>query len=267
MELEDFDPLHGAAPEEIPLNAAPLATVLCQIRFTDIVQIRDVAFIGQLQERLRQSYPILKSENIQTVNVGPHGVQASLDPIWRFVDPAQQWRVSLGSSYVALDTSAYVSRVDFIRRLEFILVSMAETINPTHVWRIGMRYIDRVPMSKMGGIQDMLRPELAGIAGTSLLPKIQYSVTEVSCQVEHGALLVKSGILPANGSHEPEVMPAIAEPSWILDIDASYENSAKPVAYDVSDIVKSTEQHAARCYSFFRWSVSKNFLRSFGGNV
>ncbi|MBX5202244.1 TIGR04255 family protein [Rhizobium sp. NZLR1] len=267
MDSEDFDPLHGEAPKEIPLSNAPLASVLCQVRFPEIVQVRDINFIGGFQEKVRASYPLFSSDLVQTFNVLPHALQSNQDQLWRLSDADANWRISLGANFVALETKKYSSRADFLKRLTFVLDALEETIRPTHVWRVGVRYVDRVPTSALGNIRDMLRHEMAGLSATELRSSFNYSVSEVACRVDEGNLLVKWGILPAHGSHEPEVMPQIDDESWFLDIDVSHEHHVAPRQFRVDELVFDAERKAARCYSFFRWAVTEEFLRRFGGEI
>ena len=48
----NFDPLFGADPTEIPLPAAPLVTVLGQVRFPDDFSIHQKSFIGGISRSL-----------------------------------------------------------------------------------------------------------------------------------------------------------------------------------------------------------------------
>ncbi|MEF0939882.1 TIGR04255 family protein [Rhizobium sp. BR 362] len=267
MDSEDFDPLHGAAPKEIPLSNAPLASALCQVRFPDIVQVRDINFIGGFQEKVRGHYPLFSGDLIQTFNMLPNGLQSSQDQLWRLSDADANWRISLGANFVTLETKKYSSRADFLKKLSFVLSSLEDTIRPTHVWRVGVRYVDRVKTSSMGNFGDMLRQEMAGLSATHLRNSFNHSLSEVSCKVDEGNLLVKWGILPANGSHEPEVMPPINDESWFLDIDVAHEYRDGPRQFLVEELVADAEAKATRCYSFFRWVVTDKFLRTFGGNV
>ncbi|XKM42740.1 TIGR04255 family protein [Rhizobium ruizarguesonis] len=237
------------------------------VRFPDIVQVRDINFIGPFQEKLRVSYPLFSGDIVQTFNIVPEGLQASQDQLWRLSDADANWRISLGANFIALETKKYSSRADFLKRLSFVLSALEETIRPTHVWRVGVRYVDRVETSSLGNIRDMLRHEMAGLSATELRHAFNHSVSEVACKVDEGTLLVKWGILPANGSHEPEVMPPINDESWFLDIDVAHEYRVGPRQFRVDELVADAERKAERCYSFFRWAVTDEFLRRFGGEL
>jgi methyl-accepting chemotaxis protein len=53
-----------------------------------------------------------------------------------------------------------------------------------------------------------------------------------------------------------------AEPSWVLDLDASHQGER---AFHAGDIAREAVALAERCYAFFRWSVTDDFLTHFGG--
>src|SRR4051812_9018248 len=115
----DFDPLFGADPAEIPLPAAPLVTVLGQVRFPEIVSIHHKPFIAGFQELVRTDYPVLRDEVLKAVAFNEHiGTVATSDEvIWRFIDETASWRLTLTSTFLTLETRKYVSRADFIERL------------------------------------------------------------------------------------------------------------------------------------------------------
>ena len=81
-----------------------------------------------------------------------------------------------------------------------------------------------------------------------------------------GKLSSRWGYMPANQTHEPSLMPAIAVPSWFLDID-TYQDFKEPIEFNPEDVRERTMQLATRSHGFFRWAVSDDFLRSYGGEL
>lgn len=261
------DPLFGADPIEIPLPAAPLVTVLCQVRFPEIISIQNKQFIAAFQELVRSDYPLLQDERLKTVALDAQiGTVAASDAvIWRFIDESASWRITLTSAFLTLETRKYVSRTDFIERLAKILQAVAETIKPTHVTRIGVRYVDRVPLKEDFSFEGMLRDEMMGVSGTAIGKNVIHSVSEVVCAVKEGQMLARWGMLPSRGSHDPDVLPAIKEPAWFLDIDTFADHQRAPVRFDTNLIRSSALDLATRAYAFFRWAVTDKFLKEFGG--
>lgn len=267
MTNNEFNPLFGAVPAEIPLPKAPLVTVLFQVRFPEIISIHDKAFIGGFQELIRNEYPGLTNDKLKTVAVDERrGVVSANDDLhWRFTNSDRSWRISLSSTFFSLETRQYVSRADFIDKLERALDALEKSIRPTHVTRMGMRYIDRVPLTTSSSIEGMLRTEMMGVAGTDLANNIVHSFTETACNVEEGQMLARWGSLPPSGSHDLDVLPPISEPSWFLDLDAFADRRKSPISFNVPLIRDTAHQLASRCYAFFRWAVTEDFLKAFGG--
>src|SRR4051794_13728758 len=111
-------PLGGPSPAEVSLPRAPLVRVLAQVRFPGILKIDDKSSIVPFQEEIRGTYPLFQQEASQQlhVEVGPSGpaVRHDVGNIWRFTDAEHGWRVSLTTDSVALETSRYSNREDFI---------------------------------------------------------------------------------------------------------------------------------------------------------
>lgn len=264
MAETDLNPLTDDAPEEIPLAAAPLVRVVCQVRFTEIIKIAEKNFIADFQEAIRERYPGFQQEQSQNLEVQGGAINVSNETIWRFFDPGQNWRLSLSSGSIALETKhAYSSRADFIERIAFVMQQLEETIRPTHISRIGVRYIDQVQFEKMDDIRGMLREEMLGLKGSEFSGHIERFLNQLECRTREGKLLANWGILPANRTHDANMMPAVDKPSWFLDLDTFvlYDKSVKE--FDSRHIERTAYDLAARAYAFFRWSVEDKFLATF----
>ncbi|CAN7722476.1 TIGR04255 family protein [Aminobacter sp. LjRoot7] len=269
MTDDHFDPLFGAAPEEIPLPDAPLVTVLAQVRFPEIVSIQQKSFIGEFQERVRATYPIMRDEQMKTFSVNEQGATVSIsgESVWRFIDAQGAWRLTLTSTFITLETRKYVSRADFIERLGAVVDAARDTLRPTHILRIGMRYVDRLQINGGESLGGMLRPEMMGISGAPIGGHIVHAISEVVCRVTEGHMMARWGMFPENGTHDPDSMPPIPHPAWFLDIDTFVEYQSSPKEFDSGMIRTTALALATRAYSFFRWAVTDKFLAAFGGKI
>ena len=60
---------------------------------------------------------------------GPQGAPpAAPQPIWRFADVESNWRVSLAPDFAAIETTAYESRKDFLKRFEAVVHALGEHV-------------------------------------------------------------------------------------------------------------------------------------------
>ncbi len=261
----------GQPVEEIALPQAPLIAVVAQIRFPPIASIAREEFIGPFQERIRQQFPVLRQEREVSVVLTPSGVSPGGDPrpIWRFLDRPQdpEWKVSLASSFVSLDTSNYESRADFLRRLRAVLNALAATVAPSTSDRIGIRYVDRVQLDDADvDLKELIKPQVLGM--TTVDPggeaNLAHSISDTEFQLGEATLHGRWGLIPPDTQLDPLHGDAVGTPSWILDLDM-YTNKISD--FDVNRLTSATEGFAAHIYRFFRWAVRPALLRRYGGSV
>lgn len=261
------NPLTMPLPGEVPLPEAPLDKVITQIRFPTILSIEKGDFVAPFQEAVRSEYPILKSEQIQTLAAGAQGLShTSVQSIWRFHDtPARKWTLSLASNFLALETSEYTSRTDFLGRLERILRGLAEHIKPGTVDRVGVRYIDRIKGEPYKKIKNLIRPEILGVALTPAESSLGLFISSAVFRYPESdfQLVGRWGKIPEGLAADPALIPSINQPSWILDLDMFSEVS-RP--FEEKQILEEAKTFCEKIYVFFRWAVTEEFLQYYGGH-
>lgn len=260
-------PLTGPPPDEIPLDAAPLVRVIAQVRFPLIASVEKREFIALFQEAIRGEYPALRPEQNRALVVGPEGVvERSENRIWRFNDPDEAWRVTLAPEFLALETTAYTSREDFLSRLKAVLGALQEHVNPQVIDRLGVRYIDRISGADLVDLPRLVQPQVAGVLAGAMSEHAHQSVSEnlFNLPEESGQLTARWGRLPPNTTIHPGAVEAIDEPSWLLDLDA-FLVETRP--FDPDSVAQQAKTFSERIYSFFRWAVTEEFLRRYGGEL
>jgi uncharacterized protein (TIGR04255 family) len=75
-------------------------------------------------------------------------------------------------------------------------------------------------------------------------------------------VLARWGRLPAGATVDPAAIEPAQEKSWILDLDMF---SAAPMPFAVDRAVAEAQRFAERIYTIFRWAVTDDFLRRYGG--
>jgi uncharacterized protein (TIGR04255 family) len=263
-------PLQGPSPDEVPLPDAPLVSVIAQVRFPTLLGVRNPDRVAPFQEAIRSQYPHLERQEIPAIVVvaggAPNPMSEAVATVhWRFADEAAgfKWRVSLSQDFVALETRAYESRQDFMERLETILQTLGETLAPTHMMRFGMRYIDQIKGEPLARIDTLLRREVLGVVPCAG-PDARQVITEFAAPAEPGELLARWGRLPVNMTVDPNVLPPVQEDSWLIDLDVSHTGQ---VAFEAKGIVETARSAAERVYAVFRWMVTEEFLKAYGGKV
>lgn len=253
------NPLFSEEIAEVPLANAPLARVLAQVRFPEIQSVQDRSFVAPFQERIRKLYPRAATDTLNGFVIGsPKLVTTN---IWRYFND-ESWRVSLSDSFISLETMKYTSRRDFHSRFLFLLQQLAETIGPTHVDRIGIRYVDQVVLEKDESMSGMLRQEMIGVK--DVFGDTHHMISELEAQSKEGAVLVRWGHMPTSASHDPDVMIPIEKPSWFLDVDSYKSHESDTMVFDANAVAHLTYSLATRAYTIFRWSVTDQFLERYG---
>lgn len=264
------NPFIASLPSEIPLQNAPLVRVIAQVRFPLLMTIEQRDCIGPFQEAIRKNYSILRPEQIQELTFSPEAIAPGLSSksktIWRFSDVDGHWRVSLTSDFMALETTAYTSRSDFLRRLRELVTALSQHFEPSLIDRLGIRYIDRITGSAVKDIATLIRPEVRGITGTSVASHVRYALSETVFIVDDDSRQVQArwGYVPPKVTVDPTAIEPIDEESWILDLDMS---NTTPMRFSVDHVMENATHYAERIYAIFRWAVTDDFLRRYGGKL
>lgn len=259
------DPFVSDPPAEIPLADAPLVRVLVQVRFPEILSIERREFVAPFQEDLRATYPVLRQEQTQSVTVNPDGSSSvTIASVWRFADVEGHWRVSLSAGFLTLETARYDSREDLLARLRTLLEALDTHFEPRTIDRVGVRYVDRIVGEAVDDIGTLVHPDVRGVLGTEAARHAEHSLQEAVFDVGEERVLARWGLLPPGASVDPTAIEPVDERSWILDLDM-FGASGRPFVVD--DLVETVERFAKRIYTVFRWAVTDDFLRRYGGIV
>jgi uncharacterized protein (TIGR04255 family) len=262
------NPLSMTVPAEIHLKHAPLVSVLAQLRFPAQPGFDQRETVAPFLEALRDAYPVVREETVRGIVFQPFQLvdpAKAVEPkgwtIWRLFDVGGGWRVSLARDFLALETSTgYLSHSDFIARLKRILEAFPATLRPPVIDRFGLRYVDRIKGPALLRIAELVRKELLGVLSTVDAASVSQAFSESVFDLSPDRLFARWGRLPPNASYDPGTLVPIAEPSWILDLDMSRENT-RP--FDIGNLVRDARVYADRIYTFFRWAITPDFLTYF----
>lgn len=263
-----MNPLFDQSPAEVPLNRAPLDRVICQIRFPPIMSIGREEFVAGFQEAMRTDYPLTTQQAIHQLQFQAPGsdIPISLAPStrsFRFSSVDSFWHLVLTQDFLAIETTRYRSREEFLRRISAACLALKEHINPTHISRLGIRYIDRLRGDDLGQINAFFRPEILGLGAVpEVWSHTRQTLTESLLETAEGHLVVRWGLLPKLTTTDPNAIQPEPEPSWILDLD-SYSESL--TVFNLDSLILDATKLAERIYTFFRWSVTDSFLAHFKG--
>ncbi len=266
MNFSTENPFTGAVPSTVHLPDTPLTGVLVRVQFPEILSIAKTEFIADFHERIRTDYPLHHLEQTPVLEFGNDGPRAGTIPNWRFYDADSQWRLSLATGFVALETRAYQSRLDLIGRANAVLQALSDTIKPGLTTRVGVRYVDQIHGPHWERLSSFVRPEILGLYREDYRESLNQTLNEIVCKTDAGDMIARWGFMPANQTHEPGLMPPISVSSWFLDIDV-YNEFAQPEDFDTEAIKTRITNLATRAYGFFRWAMNDQFLIACGGEI
>lgn len=218
----------------IPLEKAPLVRVLAQIRWPELANFNLDEVSAAMGRRLGEEYPLVSRHAEMQVTFSPAGLREQANGyITRFSSAEENWTVSIGNSFIALETSNYSDHRDFIERLQVVLASLKESATIPFTTRIGYRYTNRVVgEDDLAHLSERFSASVLG--GMGVAPQgseLVHTITESVYRVEAAFLLVRSAQVGPNESIDPTLAP-VSETSWILDLDA-YDESRFQFVPDV----------------------------------
>ena len=245
----------------------PLVRVIAQLQFPVLTSVNSQDFVAPFQEAIRSDYPVLRPEQVKGIVFGPNGVkEARSTTTWRFSNVDGTWRVSLAPEFIALETTSYESRADFLARFEKVLHALVKHVDPKVIDRLGVRYIDRLEGDDLENLRKWVRPEVCGILASPLASAARHALCENAFELrdEQAEVLARWGLLPRLATVDPAAIEPIDATSWLLDLDV-YRVATRKL--QVAEVVEEAKRYAERIYSIFRWAVTDDFLRRYGAQL
>jgi len=241
--------------EDVRLQRAPLAEVVCQVRFPPILRIageQPIAF----QERMRERFPQLDVEQGMIVPMVPLSTtppSAQPQPrIFRFKSPGDHTMVSLALDFYALSTTSYTHWRDFLEYLSFVHQAACEVYTIPYATRVGLRYINHLTRQNTGAnnvseLWGILRPELTVLLKGDCWDEPQEMLNQILLTGgENEQLTLRSGF---RGGEKP---------IFLLDFD--YYSEGNIPLENLSDLC---HRYHEVIHNAFRWCIREGKLGVF----
>jgi len=247
--------LHFPPREDVRLERAPLAEVICQVRFPPVLRIANehpVAF----QERIRGQFPQLEVEHGMVVHMASSGTEPpSAEPqprIFRFQSSDGHTVVSLALNFYALSTTSYTHWADFLDLLQLANQAAREVYDLPYAVRAGLRYINHLTYENTGAnsvteLWEVLRPDLTVLLRNGCWDEPLEMLNQLSLAADgNERLTLRSGF---RGGETPVL---------VLDFDY-YTEEHTPVG-NVPDLC---QRYHDVIYHAFRWCIREDKLAVF----
>jgi uncharacterized protein (TIGR04255 family) len=241
---------------DLKLENAPLAEVVCQVRFPPILRIsaeEPTAF----QDLVRDSFPLVDLEHAFVLRLpGPGANETpSAEPkasIYRFHTPDKQTTISLAADFYALSTMAYTHWGEFARLLDMTHKAVEQVYRPAYATRIGLRYINRLTLRNtgaetVGDLLSILRPELT----THIHNQAWGEAIEMRCRLvlpDDQARLTMTTVLETQTD----------DSAFVLDLDYFEEGRL-----DLDHMIERCTHYNQAIYRAFRWALLDDRLEVF----
>jgi uncharacterized protein (TIGR04255 family) len=241
--------------EPLQLRSTPLETVVCQLRFDEILRIAAEP-PGAFQEAIRAAFPVLSREQGVTLGLTPSQpiVQTAVSA-WQFKSKDSQWSVTLAPTFLALKTSAYEHFADFAQRLAPVLAAFEAQYNPARYTRVGLRYINRIVMLRE---EDLLVPWHRYLNPHIASEYADDSLKGAISEASHAVVLDAAGGSSIGWRYSRDVgdvKGAVAE-RFTLDFDHYVQGEIAP-----ADVAERLVEFNDTIYRLFRWCLTDELLR------
>lgn len=262
---------HIALPDRFLLENDQLAQVICQIRFSPVLRVRQDDAVIPFQETIRQTYPRYGKQQGVHVLLTPTGIQQQTaeDPQHRFEDTDGIFRAVLAADFIALETTSYSDIGDFADRISTLAAAVHEHYAPAEIQRVGLRFINELrftaadPKTEM---IDAIEPTLLGAAGAPELADVVHGSQQVlELHGEDRRMLVRHGYQTGGTTVDPTSALAggtpraeLNQPFYLLDIDVFAERN---VRYSQEAVETHVREFNDDIRSFFAWGVREDYRR------
>ena len=121
----------------------PLAEVICQLRFPEILSIQ-TNIPADFQEAIRRIFP--------RYAVRKEPVPSQSQPVnnYQFTSADGMWRVNLTSNFISLACAQYTCWEDFAKMLDTPLAAFIKIYAPAYFERLGLRYVNFISRQQLG---------------------------------------------------------------------------------------------------------------------
>lgn len=190
--------------DSVPLTRSPLVLVAAQINFEEVGREVTHPQARQLQKAVGGQWTQLTAASLVTTTMTATGaVNEPTRQAYRLATTDGQWVAQLNPDSVTIETRAYTAWPNMRTAITRFAEAVAQVYDPSSELRLGLRYVDQVPLPDGRDSWEGLIPEhLLGMAtdvrlGPGVLASDQRVLLQVSpearCVMRHGLLADGNG--------------------------------------------------------------------------
>ncbi|MGE0134837.1 MAG: TIGR04255 family protein [Dehalococcoidia bacterium] len=259
--------------ERVIYERNPLAEVICQLRFSPILEI-EVQPPAEFQRRIRLDYPEyavnqraefpvadLPPDLARALNAVAQGI-IDHKTAHNFVSSDGFWTVALTKDFVALSTKKYYRWEEFRRRLDLIIDALGVYEVP-YFTRIGLRYRDAINRTSLGipntSWGELLQPYIAGelvaseLADSAIVEMRRLSRMKLDNQLQ---------VALQHGLARHDEKDDSGESIFLFDADLFTEERID--ASDRTKVLELLDSANAHARNLFRWAITDRLHSALG---
>lgn len=218
-----------------------IKTVVCELRFPTILELENRP-PREFQAKIRKAYPIYEPQTVKSPGELP------VEHHYLFKSADQRWTVVVKNFAISLETSRYVDFDDFLERLRVIVRDATEMIDSNFLTRVGLRYINEIPVGD-AVLSDWINPVLLGPISGPVLGEVQTFRTVLTGLTADGGYTLRHGVAPRGDGN--------AVRQYTLDFDF-YKDGV-----ELSDFDGLVQRLNGYNFGLFSWCIgnkAKTFL-------
>jgi uncharacterized protein (TIGR04255 family) len=215
-----------------------LGTVVTEFRFPTLLELEKQVPV-ELRRRLKHEYPHYSPSKRITLTPGAPAQADEL--VFDFWSRKRDWKVTIGSNALSLETTAYLDFDDFISRAEWLMRQAFEFLDSRFFTRVGLRYVNHVPVP-LNEIDGWINHDLVAPFAKGIFGDVKTLNTELSGRLKKGRYSFRHGI----GSKVDESQ---GFNRYFLDFDYYDED----VEYE--DLWPLLRSFHVTNFSFFYWAL------------
>lgn len=227
-----------------------IKTAVCELRFPTLLELEEKPPI-QFQQKLRKQYPFYESQIIESVGNDDANTR---EHRYVFRSKDQKWTISVKSFSIAIETSKYIDFEDFYERFVQILDSAKSMMDTDFFTRVGIRYINEIPIED-GNLNGWVRDDLISPIVGGVLGVVDKAGSAIQGQLENGQFTFRQNYQRADTEFKKDSPSA---PKYILDTDYFKENVE---FVEVNDLIRQFNEVN---FSFFSWCLGEKSKAAMG---
>lgn len=205
------------------LTNAPLSLVLCQVRFSPLLLMRE--YVPRIQDQLRQNgYPVNASATVKELQLTPGGVARDREH-WEFMSKDRRSSVVITEGFVVLQTTNYDDFETFIAQLKVMISTVNDTVGGLLVERIGLRYVDAIVPKAGESWRQYIQPTLHGFDSPLFKESKTLQLHQTVAETDVGHIIVRlyqnldAAVLPPDlGTGALKALATQAKPGEVVTL-------------------------------------------------